>query len=131
MTSLETHSPDLRRRCSAQGRDCYLAERAGVLREVGWHLRAGHFWARDADQKSYFDTIAPAFPVAEAGSWTAAPCRAGLSRLLHGLRLRAGMRQRLTASGVPCLPVRSGGGFPRSPGFARRRRGARTRHKGS
>ena len=38
-----------------------------ALREVDWHLRAGHFWVVDADLQSYFDTIPHASLLAKVG----------------------------------------------------------------
>ena len=38
-----------------------------ALREVDWHLKAGHFWVVDADLQSYFDTIPHAALLAKVG----------------------------------------------------------------
>ena len=39
-----------------------------ALREVDWHLKAGHFWVVDADLQSYFDTIPHDPLLAKVGS---------------------------------------------------------------
>jgi RNA-directed DNA polymerase len=38
-----------------------------ALREVDWHLKAGHFWVVDADLQHYFDTIPHAPLLAKVG----------------------------------------------------------------
>ena len=38
-----------------------------ALREVDWHLKAGHFWVVDADLQHYFDTIPHASLLAKVG----------------------------------------------------------------
>ena len=58
-----------------------------ALREVDWHLKAGHFWVVDADLQHYFDTISTCTPSRESGTadcrWSSVGARSAVSQARH------------------------------------------------